>query len=102
MTYDPTKDEPIYTRRELDSAIDVAFERAFRAGMEMTLASFANSPLQIFGRWEQGRVYDVASLVFHNGSQWVSTIQTASQPSRDNAAWRFVDFPRIKEKGASE
>lgn len=97
MTYDPELDEPIYSRRELNEAVDLVFDRGFRTGMEMTLASFANTPLQIFGRWEQGRVYDVASLVFHNGGQWVSTIQTASAPNHDNAAWRHVDFPRIKD-----
>lgn len=98
MTYDPTKDEPVYSQRELLEAM----ERAFMAGWQAMIDSGAGLPLQIFGRWEQGRVYDVASMVFKDGRQWISTVQTASAPSESNAAWRLVHYPRIKERGADE
>jgi len=93
MSYDPTKDEPIYTQREFYAAIELAF----KAGWDAWLDAAAGLPLTIHSRWEQGRVYDPSSLVFKDGRQWISTVQTASEPSEANAAWRLVHFPRIKD-----
>lgn len=93
MSYDPTQDEPIFTRRELDEAIGIAFV----AGWEAMIDAVAGLPLTIHSRWEQGRVYAPSALVFLGGRQWISTVQTASEPSESNAAWRLVHFPRIKD-----
>jgi hypothetical protein len=98
MTYDPELDEPKYSRRELLAEIRSAFIAGWEAWMDLA----AGTPLQVYGRWEQGRVYDVSSMVFKDGRQWISTVQTASEPSENNAAWKLVHVPRIKEKGADE
>ena len=90
MTYDPTRDEPIYTASELEFAI----QHAFQAGRDLTLDFLGSVPLTQHGRWEPGRVYAVSSIVFKDGRRWVSTVQTASEPSPENAAWRAVNLLR--------
>lgn len=101
MTYDPERDEPIYTEREMEEhvaeAIRVSVDRTLRMAWDAMIDSAAGLPLTIHSRWEQGRVYDPSSLVFKDGRQWISTVQTASEPSEANAAWRLVHYPRIKD-----
>ena len=97
MSYDPSKDEPFYSSREVEEVIERVIAGAFKAGWETALDSVASLPLEVYGRWEQGRVYAPSSLVFHVGRQWLSTMQTAAEPSDDTGAWRAVHLPGTAE-----
>jgi hypothetical protein len=99
MTYDPTKDEPLYSEREVEELIKQAIrqtvEAAFRLGREMMIESAAALPLTIEGRWRRDKVYQSHALVYHETKQWLAMAETASEPSLENALWKLVDFPRI-------
>jgi len=79
--------------------IDTAFERG-RAAMLGEL--IASSPLELCGRWERDRVYDAGDLVHHDGGQFLTFSQTASEPSDDNAVWRRVSIPQITDTNTEE
>jgi hypothetical protein len=110
MTYDPTKDEPKYTEREMEEIVTEAIREAisecrvaFRELLkEIAIDQLVDLPLSVHGRWQRDKVYDPQSLVFLSGRQWISTVQTASEPSESNAAWRLVHYPRIKDTGADQ
>lgn len=98
MTYNPARDEPKYSEREVEEMLGRVVELAWKRAWNSILVGAASLPLQVFGRWEQGRVYDPSSLVFKDGRQWISTVQTASEPSDANAAWRAAKFPNLRDR----
>ena len=101
MSYDPTKDEPVFTQREVEQLItDTAREaarEAFTAGVEAALGGIAGLPLSIEGRWKLDTIYQAGALVYHRGEQWLAKCSTASEPSLRNALWRRVNLPGLEE-----
>lgn len=83
MPYDPN--ELTFDRDHL--------RQAFVAGWEAALAFIATAPLSIHGRWERDTPYNPNAVVYHSGRQWITTVQTASEPGADNGAWRALDTP---------
>jgi hypothetical protein len=95
MSYDPTKDEAEYSRREVEEIVSEAVREGFAAGIEQALRGFAGLPLSVEGCWKPDTVYEPGALVYHATEQWLAKAQTASEPSVNNALWRRVDLPGL-------
>jgi hypothetical protein len=99
--YDPTEDEPQYSKREVDEmrsqlVRDIA-RQAFLAGYDEAFKQIIELPLTFCGKWQPDTAYKTHCLVHHASRQWLSMVETASEPSTDNAYWRPVALPNISE-----
>lgn len=90
MTYDPTRDEPRYTEREMRNIIDEVLAAAVPRLIAAVFESLAARPLEVFGGWEPDRVYPPHSLVYHGGEQWLALASTTGEPGR-NGTWSRIN-----------
>jgi hypothetical protein len=101
--YDPELDEPRYSKRDVEELTsDLAknlSRECFLAGRAEALKEIVAMPLIIEGRWTPDTVYQPRTLVYHASQQWLSMVETASEPSGENAFWRCVDFPHVNVGG---
>lgn len=95
MGYDPNEDEPIYSKREMEEAIQLTIAEIFKRGPELIRELAASLPLTIEGRWRRDKVYQPGALVYHETRQWIANAETASEPSVNNAIWKLVNLPKI-------
>jgi hypothetical protein len=80
--YDPKRDEPKYSEREVGEII----ERVIRRSWEVFADLLADTPLEIRGQWEPDVVYPVNTVAYHAGDRWLSLAETSGEPGR--GPWR--------------
>lgn len=83
MTYDPAKDEPIITVREMKTLIREAIRYTVRSMRRELLGS---------SDWKPDSVYYPGERVSHRGEDWIALEETASEPGEGSAMWDRVDF----------
>lgn len=90
MSYDPTKDEPIVSEREMKAIISET--------IRYTIGSMRRELLGSDVAWKADTVYKPGQFVSHRGETWTALEETASEPCEESAIWeRFTDSntPRI-------
>jgi hypothetical protein len=83
MTYDPSKDEPVFSEREMKTLISET--------IRYTIGSMRR---ELFGSdtpWATDTVYRPGKWVSHRGETWIARVETASEPC-EGAIWeRYTD-----------